>query len=97
MTVTSPFHLDNIECALGAEHLPSSSMSQSSCQFIYFRVKSSVKPEDVSSEEGQALLDVFRMTKHQSGHQSSAWGRTSEDQDIIVWVLGECCCLLSDS
>ncbi|KAJ5347325.1 hypothetical protein MYU51_004227 [Penicillium brevicompactum] len=62
-------------------------MSQSSCQFIYFRVKSSVKPEDVSSEEGQALLDVFRMTKHQSGHQSSAWGRTSEDQDIIVWVL----------
>lgn len=97
MTVTSPFHLDTIDGAVEAEHLPSSSMSQSNCQFIYFRVKSSVRPEDPSSEEGQALLNFFRMTQHQSGHQSSAWGRTSEDEDIIVWVLGEYCCLLSGS
>ncbi|CAG8920013.1 unnamed protein product [Penicillium salamii] len=62
-------------------------MPQSSCQFIYFRVKPSVKPEDPSSEEGQALLNVFRTAKHQSGHQSSAWGRTSEDPDLIVWVM----------
>ncbi|CAG8267940.1 unnamed protein product [Penicillium salamii] len=62
-------------------------MSQSSCQFIYFRVKPSVRPEDPSSEEGQALLNVFRTAKHQSGHQSSAWGRTSEDPDLIVWVM----------
>ncbi|CAG7931427.1 unnamed protein product [Penicillium olsonii] len=66
-------------------------MSQSICQFIFFRVKPSVRPEDPSSEEGEALLNVFRTTKHQSGHQDSAWGRTSEDQDLIVWVMGESC------
>jgi hypothetical protein len=64
-------------------------MSQSSCEFIYFRIKPSVNPEDPSNEEGEALLNVFRLTKHQSGHQSSAWGRASEDKNMIVWVLGE--------
>jgi hypothetical protein len=68
-------------------------MSQNVCQFLFFRVKPSVKPEDPSSDEGAALLDVFRLTKHQSGHQSSAWGRVAEDEDTIVWVIGEYCVL----
>lgn len=64
-------------------------MSQSVSQFIFFRVKSSVKPEDPSSEEGEALLNVFCLTKQQNGHQGSAWGRVVEDTDTIVWVVGE--------
>ncbi|KAJ5991243.1 hypothetical protein N7522_011450 [Penicillium canescens] len=62
-------------------------MSQSICQFIFFRVKPSVKPEDPSNEEGYALMEVLRATKHQNGHQSSSWGRTVEDTNTIVWVV----------
>ncbi|KAJ5835650.1 hypothetical protein N7447_001676 [Penicillium robsamsonii] len=62
-------------------------MSQNVSQVIFFRVKSSVKPEDPSSEEGEALLKIFRATQQQSGHENSSWGRTSEDEDAIVWVV----------
>lgn len=64
-------------------------MSQIVSQVIFFRVKPSVKPEDPDSEEGEALLRIFRTTQHQSGHEHSAWGRTAEDKDTIVWVVGE--------
>lgn len=63
-------------------------MSHAVSQFLYLKVKPSVKPGDPTSEEGQALLDVFRATKHQSGHQSSSWGRTVEDENTIVWLVG---------
>jgi hypothetical protein len=64
-------------------------MSQTVSQVTFFRVKSSVKPEDPTNEEGEALMRIFITTKHQSGHQHSSWGRTSEDEDTIVWVVGE--------
>lgn len=64
-------------------------MSQTVSQVIFFRVKPSVQPEDPDSEEGEALLRMFRTTQHQSGHEHSAWGRTAEDKDTIVWVVGE--------
>ncbi|KAJ5959603.1 uncharacterized protein N7479_006753 [Penicillium vulpinum] len=62
-------------------------MSRNVSQVTFFRVKSSVKPEDPSSEEGEALLRIFRTTQQQSGHDSSSWGRTSEDENTIVWVV----------
>ncbi|KAJ9490344.1 hypothetical protein VN97_g2916 [Penicillium thymicola] len=62
-------------------------MSQTVSQVTFFRVKPSVKPEDPDSEEGEALLGIFRTTQHQSGHEYSAWGRTAEDKDTIVWVV----------
>ncbi|KAJ5125763.1 hypothetical protein N7448_005077 [Penicillium atrosanguineum] len=62
-------------------------MSQIVSEFVYFKVKRSVRPEDHNSEEGRALRQVFDVTKHQSGHSSSAWGRTVEDPDILVWVI----------
>lgn len=64
-------------------------MSHTTSEFIFFKVKPSVRPEDPSSEEGEGLLRVFRKTQHSSGHQSSAWGRAAEDENVIVWVLGE--------
>lgn len=64
-------------------------MSQTVSQVTFFRVKPSVRPEDPDSEEGEALLGIFRTTQHQSGHEYSAWGRTAEDKDTIVWVVGE--------
>lgn len=57
-------------------------------EFIYFQLKSSVKPEDPASEEGQALLNLFTNTKQQSGYQNSGWGRTKEDENIVVWAIG---------
>ncbi|CAI7658190.1 unnamed protein product [Penicillium glandicola] len=62
-------------------------MSQNVSQVTFFRVKSSVKPEDPSSEEGDALLKIFHTTQQESGHAHSSWGRTSEDENTIVWVI----------
>ncbi|CRG84551.1 hypothetical protein PISL3812_01820 [Talaromyces islandicus] len=57
-------------------------------QFIYFRLKPSVKPEDDGqNREGEQLLDLFRETILQSGHLGSAWGRTLEDENNLVWVI----------
>ncbi|KAL2815789.1 hypothetical protein BDW59DRAFT_13554 [Aspergillus cavernicola] len=56
-------------------------------EFIYFQAKSSVKPEDPSSDDGTALLRLYEATKQQSGHLSSAWGRTKEDENVIVWAI----------
>ena len=58
-------------------------------EFIVFRLKPSVKPEDgENNREGEQLLDLFRETMLQSGHLGSAWGRTLEDENVVVWVIG---------
>ncbi|KAJ5583279.1 hypothetical protein N7535_001899 [Penicillium sp. DV-2018c] len=62
-------------------------MSQIVSQFIFFRVRPSVKPEDPSSDDGRGLTRVCDMTKVQSGHNSSAWGRVCEDKNTIAWVV----------
>ncbi|KAJ5129641.1 uncharacterized protein N7515_005680 [Penicillium bovifimosum] len=62
-------------------------MSQTVSQFIFFRVKPSVRPEEASSDEGLALTRAFNITKSQSGHKDSAWGRVCEDTDTIAWVV----------
>lgn len=64
-------------------------MSQSTSEFIFFRVKPSVRPEDPNNEEGERLLSVFRNTQEESGHQSSAWGRSVEDDNTIVWAISK--------
>ncbi|KAL4932627.1 uncharacterized protein BDV17DRAFT_168709 [Aspergillus undulatus] len=56
-------------------------------EFVYFQPKSSVKPEDPSSEGGRALRDVFQATKQQSGYLGSAWGRTKEDDKAVIWAI----------
>lgn len=63
-------------------------MSQTVSQFVFFKIKPSVKPEDPANEEGDLLLSVMRTTKQYSGHLSSSWGRTAEDENMIVWVIG---------
>jgi hypothetical protein len=58
-------------------------------QFVFFRVKPSVRPEEGDqNREGEQLLDLFRETILQSGHIGSAWGRTLEDENVLVWVIG---------
>lgn len=63
-------------------------MAQNTTEVIFFKVKCDVEPEDPANHQGEALLKVFRATQQQSGHHSSAWGRTIEDPNIIVWVIG---------
>ncbi|KAF7712849.1 Uncharacterized protein PECH_002574 [Penicillium ucsense] len=62
-------------------------MAQMSTQFIFLDVKSEVEPENPASDLGEALLELFRATKSQSGHRSSAWGRSIEEPKNIVWVI----------
>ncbi|KAJ5993695.1 hypothetical protein N7451_009419 [Penicillium sp. IBT 35674x] len=62
-------------------------MSQTTSEFIFFRVKPSVRPEDSNNEEGEHLLTIFRNTQNESGHQSSVWGRSVEDDNTIVWAI----------
>lgn len=63
-------------------------MAQISSELIFFKVKCDVEPEDSASDLGAGLLRLFRTTQQQSGHHSSAWGRTVEDPSMIVWVIG---------
>ncbi|KAI9926738.1 hypothetical protein ASPWEDRAFT_120319 [Aspergillus wentii DTO 134E9] len=62
-------------------------MTQTVSEFIFFKVKPSVKPEDPDSEEGAEFLRLMQTVKHQSGYQSSSWGRTVEDENTIAWVV----------
>lgn len=63
-------------------------MAQNTTELIFFKVKCDVEPEDPANHQGEALLNVFRATQQQSGHDSSAWGRTVEDPNMLVWVIG---------
>ncbi|OOF98929.1 hypothetical protein ASPCADRAFT_2353 [Aspergillus carbonarius ITEM 5010] len=56
-------------------------------EFIYFHLNPSIKPEDPTNEAGASLLELFQNTKHQNGYQGSAWGRSIEDNNVIVWVI----------
>ncbi|KAL2217674.1 hypothetical protein M432DRAFT_549342 [Thermoascus aurantiacus ATCC 26904] len=56
-------------------------------EFIYFRLKPNVKPEEPGNREGELFIDTLRATKLQSGYEDSAWGRTVEDENDAVWVV----------
>lgn len=57
-------------------------------EFVFFRLKPSVKPEEPGNLEGDRFLDVLRTARNQSEYMASAWGRTKEDENIMVWVTG---------
>jgi hypothetical protein len=57
-------------------------------QFIYFRLKPSIKPEEAGNRDGELFLDILHDATLLSGHVSSAWGRTDEDEHDVVWVIG---------
>lgn len=58
-------------------------------EIITFHLKPSIKPEEgEQNHEGEQLLNLFRETMLQSGHLGSAWGRTLEDENVIVWIIG---------
>ncbi|RJE20588.1 hypothetical protein PHISCL_07074 [Aspergillus sclerotialis] len=57
-------------------------------EFIFFKIRPDIKPEDPkSSEAGESLLTLFNDTKQQHGYLDSAWGRTFEDDDFVVWAV----------
>ncbi|KAJ5093842.1 hypothetical protein N7456_009703 [Penicillium angulare] len=62
-------------------------MSVTTSEFIFFKIKPSVRPEEPGNKEGEELQQLLNDTRHQSGHQNSAWGRSVEDENMIIWVL----------
>jgi hypothetical protein len=63
-------------------------MALNTTEVIFFKVRNEVEPEDPANLQGEALLKLFRATQQQSSHHSSAWGRTVEDPNTLVWVIG---------
>jgi hypothetical protein len=58
-------------------------------EFVYFRLKSSVKPEEAgTNRQGEQFLDLLHEVTLHAGHLSSAWGRTEEDTNNVVWAIG---------
>lgn len=63
-------------------------MPSAVAEFVFFKIRPDVKPEDPkSSEDGEFLLKLFNDTRLQHGYLAGAWGRTIEDPDFIVWVI----------
>ncbi|PYI12744.1 hypothetical protein BO78DRAFT_465837 [Aspergillus sclerotiicarbonarius CBS 121057] len=56
-------------------------------EFIYFHLNPAIKPEDPTNEAGASLLELFQTIKHESGYKGSAWGRSIEDENVVVWVI----------
>lgn len=56
-------------------------------EFIYLQLKPTVQPEDPKNEPGQQFLSILHGTKQQNGYIDSAWGRTLEDENILVWAI----------
>jgi hypothetical protein len=62
--------------------------SSSVVEFLYITLKPSVKPEDPSNHDGQSFLSALTAVKQQSGYKWSSWGRTLEDENGVVLVVG---------
>ncbi|KAF5625176.1 uncharacterized protein FTJAE_10073 [Fusarium tjaetaba] len=56
-------------------------------EFIYFHLPEEVKPESIQDPKGQRILNLFNEAKLQDGYNWSAWGRTEEDRNALVWVI----------
>ncbi|CZR43884.1 uncharacterized protein FPRO_13692 [Fusarium proliferatum ET1] len=57
-------------------------------EFIYFHLPAEVKPENVQDQKGKRLLNLFQEARLQDGYNWSAWGRSEEDTNALVWVIG---------
>lgn len=58
-------------------------------EFVFFKIRPEIKPEaPKTNDESEALLNLLRDTRLQHGYQGGAWGRTVEDENFIVWVIG---------
>lgn len=65
-------------------------MGKTVTELVYLKFKPGVKPEDPeNSEEGKRFLDVVNEVKNSRGYQGASWGRTAEDQNSVVWAIGE--------
>lgn len=60
-------------------------------EFIFFHLPDSVRVEDGNDREGKLVLEIFQRVTRQEGYLWSAWGRTEEDTNALVWVVGEFC------
>jgi hypothetical protein len=57
-------------------------------EFVFFKVSEGVVLEDSKNQRGQELLKVLQTPKNKEGYLSSAWGRTEENSNAIVWITG---------
>lgn len=58
-------------------------------EFVYITLKPGVKPEDPSNDEGRVFNELYYAVTQQSGYKLSNWGRSFENENEIVRVIGE--------
>ena len=58
-------------------------------ELIYLPFKPTVKPEDAHNAEGQEFVKKVETTKNQIGYVGSSWGRSLEDNNLVVWAIGK--------
>ena len=63
-------------------------MSSSIVEVIYLTLKAGVRPEDPADATNRAFHDTLTTVTQQSGYEWSAWGRTVENENDVVWVVG---------
>ena len=63
-------------------------MSSSIVEVIYLSLKAGVRPEDPANAANRALHETLSTVTQQTGYEWSAWGRTIENENDVVWVVG---------
>ncbi|KAL5590073.1 hypothetical protein FOVSG1_011940 [Fusarium oxysporum f. sp. vasinfectum] len=61
--------------------------SKVTTEFIFFHILEDVEPESSESAKGGELLKFLQEAKHQDGYNWSAWGRTEENKNAVVWII----------
>lgn len=64
-------------------------MGKTVTEFVYLRLKPDVKPEDPENEGGQQFFKILKSVKESRGYEGGSWGRSVENEDDVVWVVGE--------
>ncbi|EEP76164.1 predicted protein [Uncinocarpus reesii 1704] len=57
-------------------------------EFIYLSLKPDVKPEDPDNDGGRLFINSLNAVKQRCGYLSSSWGRTIENENNVVWIIG---------
>jgi hypothetical protein len=58
-------------------------------EFIFFHVPETIIPEDPQNAEGKRLTEILKSAKSKDGYCWSVWGRTEEDPNAFIWVIGK--------
>lgn len=60
-------------------------------EFIILTLKPNTPLEDPATEAGKVFLKAIYDIKSVHGYRSASWGRSLEDENVVVWAIGMSC------